>query len=218
MAKIRQQHIKVNGRDLTGEVHYSPGVKFFSFRFPEPVATWAKVKYSEKVSVAQGKSEEELLKRVHEVLKEFHSDKLIERKVIAYKIAGDSSQLELARDIADDPEGEDSLRERAMRRDEEVSLRLEFKVLMERSVAGSHSYAKEVIDHTGARIWDECGRWDYDRDDWKIIEWTPEREAFFWDFYKAIETLIGRLNKFLGSEALVLKAIENKVKLLGVQK
>lgn len=217
MAKVCKLNIRVNGRDLQGQVFYTPSLKRFHFKFPQEIEDWGAVARGDDDDkpLATGKSQEELEKEIQEVIKRYEKSAMKERKVIAYSIVGKSTREELRKDLEEeaDEDAKESIRIRASRHDESVEIELKMAILLERTVGSNKLFLKQELDHNGKPEWAACSQWGYS--DWHIIPWTPAAEKFFNDFYGGCEELIRRMDKYVGTPERAKKAITNSARLLG---
>ena len=217
MPKVCRYNVKVNGRDRQGEIFYTASTKTFHFKFPEEVTNWGKVMHPDKHYLAIAESQSELEDLITNVIEEYEQNLMKERKVIAYKISGESTRQKLKEALAECEDDYDREREirHARERDESVEIKLEMKILLERTVGDTRRLFAQVEDGHGDLSWEPCTTWCYSEDEWHTIPWSESAEKFFSDFYGGCEELLRRMYAFAGTPEKVKKAIKNSSRLLG---
>lgn len=216
MPKVCKHYVKVNGKDQPGEIYYTASSKTFHYKFPEEVTQWGKVIHPDKTYLAIAETQKELEALILKVVEEYEKNLMKERKVIVYKISGESTRQKLreALDKAEDDYDRESAISHARERDEEVEIKLEMRILLERTVGDTLRLFSQEEDNHGKLMWKPCGQWNYDKDEWHTIAWSAAAEKFFNEFYTGCEELLRRMEAFAGTPEKVKKAITNQSRLL----
>jgi hypothetical protein len=201
MAKIRVEQMYVGKKPFAFEIKYTTKWKRFEVDLPEFLETFAVQSETER---PHGKTEEELLSKIHTFIKKFENDTVSERKLIWYMLDWGSKRVESFVST-----GYDDTRRCT---DGEARIEFNFKVVVEKMIGGTPSYIESDTDEDGDvhtyNVTQEIKRQG------QFIEWTQEAETFMADLYASMETLMRKLESFIGSKELLIKAVGNKIKLL----
>jgi len=209
MAKIRKELFRVFGKNEEFTIHYTAKRAQFRADLPECLVRFLEISDRDEPT---GKSEEELVKNIKDLISFYEKAAVKERIVIAYKARWGSKNIvenysNWGR-LEKDEEG---------RCCDEAKISFEYEVLLERDVDGKKKwYQRERGEYDEDKhIWvenkenvfkdHETNQWDAESD---MIEWTPEREKFMEDLYAALELLINKLKGFTAKPELLLAVVD----------
>lgn len=210
MAKIRTVIHKVNGKHVEFQVHYAAKYKRFEIRLPEEMEAYVDSSNGTASTPTAG-SEEELETRLRDFIARYETHKMVQRKIIAYRIERSSKNIEDPNDCYG--WNRNSVRGAA-------SIRFEYHVLFERTVDGRTSFMQEEeqeYDDKGNRYEEPrmiLRHSMLDQDEYHVIDWSPKAEEFMANFYGAMEALMLKIDRFLGTPEAAIAAMQKGIQLL----
>ncbi len=198
MAKIRTAAYTVHGQRVEFTLKYHAKRSKFEFDLPP---TLEEYRDAGDLECPAGASESEAVEKLRALIAKYESQKMNERKVIAYKLDASSENVKTR------PSG---YRREGYNTDE-VKLEFHFQVLLERSVDESVQFYTQGEDWEGKPRVDSTR---LDTDEYQIIEWTAEREAFMSKFYSSVEDLIRRLKSVTDTPESMAQVADTQAVLL----
>lgn len=198
MATIRKITKKVFGKDQTFKINYSAKFARFEVGLPEALDNFA---IDSQTDYPTGKSEKEVLEELDKFIHKYETTSTTQRKVIGYRFNWSSKNIESK--VAS------GHRSDYHPTTDEAQIEFMYLVMLEKEVGGTKRYFELRGEDTM-----ELGYRDFDAEKDKLIDWTPERESFMKTFYASMEKLMNLLEEFVGSEELLIAAVDKNIKLL----
>lgn len=189
MAKIRNEYIRTSKKGFSVTIVYLARKKHFTIK---PISEWENFSKLIKIPIPVASTEDELISKLKEFAQRYVDSNTKTRKVIAYSVDWQSKNIDSHYCDRSWGDGWDK-----------AVIEFDYMILKEERVEDNILFYKNNIPCHHVKT-----------GEWKIIEWTKEREEFMKNFYKAMELLMGRMKEFMGDPERLVTAIENKVRML----
>lgn len=134
-----------------------------------------------------GSSPQGAVSAVKRAVDEYEKSTHTKRKVLVYQLGYKKDGCEGVGFHFSDQQGEGT------------ALQVDWDVCWEHTVGTEKQLSHDSKSANGGR---------FSIDDWKIMEWTPQRQKFFEMFELALDQLIHRIDSFLGDEKRLLEMID----------
>ncbi len=224
MAKIRQVHFRYGGKLYSSHVEYRTAKRyekaFFFIRIAEffvkllDDVKWDKVStkiriHGQTYPVITGDTEGDAEKNWEEFMKEFMDLKKKDTKMILYKFSGRKERSD----------------HRSKYDSDMIKVEFDYEIVVKREFADVVQYLQfdrlqeedeDVVankDDVKTRIYDR-GDDDWEQGSWVGIPYTEAAHEFMKQIEKAMQDLLTKFNKHMGTNKKMLETIKNSVKLL----
>lgn len=202
MARLRKLNFKIGGVLIETELTYSAKERRFATKIPSEYMIFTDTKkgkeccslvqfgrsYSSRAWGFAADTEDEVIKKCEDYIEYYEAESTVIEKVILYDLDYSSKNVEWNKGSRHDG-GASRI---------SISYRIAEVYIIDKE-------RKYFVDGREERVY---GRKDPE------IPYTPEAEKFFEDLVEAMETLMKKLGKYIGSEQVLLETIEGNVKLL----